>query len=153
MIQNLIFGILFQKIQFRVYSIFILVHTFQWNTSKFFVNFQISEKYPSQKNQQKRSVILQYSFPQKTLLITRTSTQLTLKLKCSGNTAKNRSDFANIPAQILLFGARKNISTAPFLDAQEPAFSKHFIANVFIFLYISVRKVLFQRRSKVLPDE
>ena len=141
MIQNLIFGILFQKIQFRVYSIFILVHTFQWNTSKFFVNFQISEKYPSQKNQQKRSVILQYSFPQKTLLITRTSTQLTLKLKCSGNTAK------------LLFGSRKNISTAPFLDAQEPAFSKHLIANVFIFLFISVRKVLFQRRSKVLPDE
>ena len=111
-------------------------------------NFQIFEKSPSQKNQRKRSLFLQYSFPLKTSLIARTSTHLTLKLICSCDSAKSLSDFANILANMFLFGARKNICTAPFLDVQEPAL----IALVFIFLYISVRKLLFQRRSKVLSD-
>ena len=38
-----------------------------------------------------------------------------------------------------LLGARENICTAPFLDAQELHFRSTLKANVCIFLYISVR--------------
>ena len=47
-----------------------------------------------------------------------------------------------------LVGVKKNICTAPFLDAQEMHSQSTLKANVCIFLYISVRKCLFQRRSK-----
>ena len=66
------------------------------------------------------------------------------------NTVKNFSDFTNFPANIFLFSVRKNICTAPFLDAQELYSSSTLKTNVCLFLYISVRKFLFQRRSKIL---
>ena len=47
------------------------------------------------KKWQKRSHILQYSFAQKFSLILRISTYLTLKIRCSRNTAKNLSDFTS----------------------------------------------------------
>ena len=53
-------------------------------------------------------------------------------------------------ANMFLFGVRKNICTAPFLDAQELHSWSKLKANVYIFLYISLRKCLFQKRSKVL---
>ena len=80
----------------------------------------------------------------------RNSTQLTLKIICSRNIAKNVSDFTNFLANIFLFGVRKNICTAPFLDAQELHSWSTLKANVCIFLYISVRKFLFQILSKIL---
>ena len=46
----------------------------------------------------------------------------------------------------------KIICTVPFLDTQEPHSWRTLKANVCVFLYISVRKFLFQRRSKVLSD-
>ena len=52
--------------------------------------------------------------------------------------------------QMFLFGVRKNIRTAPFLDAQELYSWSTLKANVCIFLYISDRTFLFQRRSKIL---
>ena len=48
---------------------------------------------------------------------------------------------------------QKNICTAPFLDAQELHSSSSLKANVCIFLYIPVRDILFQRRSKILSSE
>ena len=71
---------------------------------------------------------------------------------CSRNTARNLSDFTNFPANMFLFvfGVRKNICSASFLDAQEPHSWSTLKAYVCIFLYISVRKLLFQRRSKIL---
>ena len=142
--ENLISG-------FWAYNVFIFVHTFQWTSSEFIFSFQIFENSPGQK----RTSGKDHSFCKtvslkKTSLILRTSTHLTMK--CSSNTAKNLSDFANFPAHMFLFGVRKNICTAPFLDSQEPHSWSTLIANVFIFLYISVRKFLFQRRSKVLSD-
>ena len=120
MIQNLIFGIPFLKILFRAYNFIIFVHTFQWTSSEFFFNFRFSSrKSQSQQKLEKRSLILQYSFAQKTSLILRTSTHLTLKIICSRNTVKNLSDFTNFPANMFLFGVRKNIWAAPFLDAKE----------------------------------
>ena len=71
------------------------------------------------------------------------------------NTNKTLSDFTNIPENMFLFGVRNNICTAPFLDAQEPHSWSTLKANVCIciFLYISVRKFLFQKRSKILTVE
>ena len=80
----------------------------------------------------------------------RNSTQLTLKIICSRNIAKNVSDFTNFLANIFLFSVRKNICTAPFLDAQELHSWSTLRTNVFVFLYISLTKFLFLRRSKVL---
>ena len=75
---------------------------------------------------------------------------MTLKTICSRDTAKNLSDFTNFPANMFPFGVRKNICSALFLDAQEPHSWSTLKANVCIFLHISVRKCLFQRRSKIL---
>ena len=120
MIQNLIFGIPFLKILFRAYNFIIFVHTFQWTSSEFFFNFRFSSrKSQSQQKLEKRSLILQYSFSQKTLLILQISTHLTSKIICSRNAAKNLCDFTNFPVNMFLFGARKNICTYPFLDGQE----------------------------------
>ena len=94
--------------------------------------------------------LLQYSFAQYTSLILSISTHLTLKTICSRNTSKTLSDFTNFPANIFLFGIRNNICTAPSFDAQEPHSWSTLKVNVCIFLYISVRKFLFQRRSKIL---
>ena len=62
------------------------------------------------------------------------------------------SDFANFPANMFQFSVRKSICAALFLDTQEPHSWSTLKANVCVFLYISVRNFLFQRRSKVLPD-
>ena len=49
------------------------------------------------------------------------------------------SDFAIFPANMFLFAVRKNICTAPFLEAQEPYSWSTLKANVCVFLLISVR--------------
>ena len=106
MIQNLIFVILY-------------FHTFQWTSSVFFILEFVAENLKANKNQRKRSLILQYSFAQKASLILRISTLLKLKIICSQNTVKKLSQFTNFSAKMFLFGVRKNICTAPFPDAQE----------------------------------
>ena len=145
MTQNVIFGILFLKILFWAYNFFIFVQTFQRTSSEFLFNFRFSSR--KSQSQQK-----QHSFARKTLLILRISTHLTLKIICSRNTAKNLSDFKDFPADMFLFGVRENICTAIFLDAQELHFWSTLKANACIFLYISVRKFLFQRRSNILSN-
>ena len=46
--------------------------------------------------------------------------------------------------------SEENICTAPFLDAQELHSWSTWKANAYMFLYISVRKCLFQRRMELL---
>ena len=53
---------------------------------------------------------------------------------------------------MFLFGVRKNILAASFLDAKEQHSWSTLKGNVYIFLYISVREFLFQRHSKILSD-
>ena len=101
------------------------------------ISYFLAESLKANKNQQKRPHILQYSFSQKTSFILQTLTHLTLKIICSLNTAKSLSDFTNFQANIFLFGVRKNICTAPFLDAQELHSWSTLKANVCISLYIS----------------
>ena len=51
---------------------------------------------------------------------------------------------------MFLFGVGKNICTAPFLDTQVLHSKSTLKADVFIYLYISVRNFLFHRHSKTL---
>ena len=81
------------------------------------------------------------------------STSLTLTTNCSRNTAKTLLDFTNFPANMFLFGIRNNICTGSLPDAQKPHSWNTLKLNVCIFLYISVLKFLFQRRSKILSGE
>ena len=141
MIQNVIFGIIFLKILFWAYNFYTFVHTCQWTSSEFFSK-------PTKTNK-KNPLVLQYSFSQNTSFILWTSTHLTLKIVCSDNTAKILSEFTNFSANIFLFNARESICTAPFLDAQELHSWSTLKENVCMFLDISVRKCLFERRSKI----
>ena len=62
------------------------------------------------------------------------------------NTAKKLSQFTNFPANMFLFGVRKKA----FPDSQELLSWSTLKANVCIFLYISLKIFLFQRRRKIL---
>ena len=118
------------------------------------INFRFSNrKSQSQQKLAKKITILKYIFPQKTSLILRIPTNLTLTTNYYSNTAKTLSNFTNFPAKMFLFGVRNNICTASFLDAQEPHSRNTLKENACIFLYISVIKFLFQRRSKILSGE
>ena len=152
MIQNLIFNVFFWKIFFRAYDFFIFVHKFQRTSLLFFLTSDIlAGSLKASKNYRKRSLILQSSFAQQTSLILWNSTHLTLKIISSCNTAKSLSDFINFPANMFLFEVRKNICTPSFLDAQN-CIPEAFWKRMIVYLYISVRKDLFQRRSKILSD-
>ena len=141
MIRYLIFGILF---------IHTFVHTFQCTSSEFFflISDFLAESLKANKLAKKKWLILQYSY--NTHFILQTSTHSTLKTICSRDTAKNLCDFTNFLANMFLFSVRKNICTAPFLEAQELLSWSTLKANVCIFLYISMRKCLLQRCSKIL---
>ena len=64
--------------------------------------------------------------------------------------SQNLSDFTTFWANMCLFGVGKNICTVQFLDAQKPHSWSTLKANVFIFLYISIRSFLLQRYSNIL---
>ena len=99
-----------------------LVYTFLWTLSEFsFILDFLAESLEAIKNQQKRSLILQYSFAQKTSLILRTSTLLPLKIICS-----------------------------PTQPTQELLSWSTLKANACLFLHISLITFLFQRRSKIV---
>ena len=117
MIQNLIFAILFLKISFWAYSI--SPHVPVDIIRVLFIPEFVAENLKANKNQPKRSLILKYSFAQKTSLIFQSSTLLKLKITCSQNTAKKPSELTKFPASMFLFGVRECICTAPFRDAQE----------------------------------
>ena len=68
-------------------------------------------------------------------------------------TLKVLSHFTSFPANMFLVGVRKKICTTPFLEAQELHSPSTLKGNVCIFLYISVRKSLFQRRRKLLSGK
>ena len=74
MIQNLIFVILFLKISFPHVPVDII---------SFFIPEFVAENLKANKNQRKRSLILQNSFAQKTSLILQISTLLKLKITFS----------------------------------------------------------------------
>ena len=130
MIQNLIFGILFLKILFRAYNVFKFVQTFQLRTSEFLFNF----RFHSKQNLAKK--ITHFTIQSRSKILTHF-------------TNLNSLDIENNMLPQHMFFQKKylhcTISWRP-----RTAFLKTLKANVCIFLYISSRKFLFQRRSKVL---
>ena len=76
-----------------------------------------------------------------------TSTHLALKIICSRNEAKIFSDIKNFPADMFLFGVRKNICTAPFLGTQELHSWSTLKANVCIFMYPSKHLLVLKTSS------
>ena len=58
--------------------------------------------------------------------------------------------FTKFSSRYVSVWCQKKNCTAPFSDAQELNFCSTLKANVCIFLYISLRKFLFQRLSKIL---
>ena len=87
-----------------------------WHHQIFFLDFRFSSR-KSQSQQKLVKKITHFTIQFRSTIL-RTATHLTLKIVSSRNTAKSLSDFANFPADMFLFGVRKNICTAPFLDAQ-----------------------------------
>ena len=107
--------------------------------------FQNFKQKVSKPTKNKISLFLKYSS-----LTLQTSIHFTLKIICSCNTVKILSHFTNFGANIFLFAVRKKhlhctICLRPRMYPRN--ISK---ANVWLFLYICVRKFLFQRRSKIL---
>ena len=95
----------------RAYSVFIFLQTFQLTPSEFFfLNFRFSSR-KSQSQQKLAKKITRFTIQFRSTIL-RTSTHLTLKIISS------LSHFTNFPADMFLFGVRKNIWTAPILDAQ-----------------------------------
>ena len=119
------------------------------NDKNFFLNFPFFSR--KSQGQQKLANKITYFriqlFSKNLILWTSTSTSMPLKIICSHNIAKNLFHFTNFLANICRNGA------VPFLEAQELHSRSTFKANVFIFLYISVRNFLFQRSSKILSGE
>ena len=76
-----------------------------------------------------------------------TSTHLALKIICSRHAAKIFSDIKNFPADMFLFGVRKNICTAPFLGTQELHSWSILKANVCIFMYPSKHLLVLKTSS------
>ena len=134
------------KIVFRAYKVFIVVQTFQWTQSEnfFLISKLLAESLRNNKSLQKRSHILQYSFAK--IILNSVDNENNML----PNTAKNLSDFTNFLANMFLCGVKKNICTASFLDTQELHSWSTLKANVCIFLYISLKKILFPRCSDVL---
>ena len=105
-----------------------------------------AESVKANKNYQKISHILQ------------TSANLTLKIICSRNTAKNISGFTNFPVYMLLFGVRKDICTQYFLTPKNCTLevlwkerSVYFFMSLSLYFLISLYffiKFLLQTRSK-----
>ena len=152
MFQNLIFGILFffwkYDFGFGNITFYIRPHV-SVDIARFFCEFFIFQQKFSKAT--KRSLILQYSFAQKTSLILRASTHLILKIICSRNTAKNLSHITHIfqPTFFCLM-SEKIFALHQFFMPKNCIFLKLFKSKC---LYISVylrKKFLFQRRSRIL---
>ena len=148
MIQNLIFGILFLKILFR-HTAFLYSSTRFSGHHDFFLIFRFSSRKPqSQQKLEKNDTQFTIQFRSKNLTHFYKS-QLIWHWKWydpASNTVKNLSDFTQFPTNTSLFHVRKT-----FLDGQELHSWSTWEENVCVSLYISVRKLLFQRRSKIGP--
>ena len=83
-----------------------------------FFNIRFSNR-KSQRQQKLAKKVTNFTihFRSKVSLISRTSTHLTLKIRCSLNTAKALFDFEIFQQTCFCFVPEKNICTASFLDA------------------------------------
>ena len=154
MIQNVIFGILFLKILFWAYNFFIFVEKFPRTSSEFLFNFRFSSR-KSQSQQKLAKKITHFTIQFRSKNLTHFTNLNSLDIENNMLSQHSQKPFwlYKFSANMFLFGVRKNICTAFFIDAQEIHYWSILKANVCIFLYISLRNLLFQRRSKVFSGK
>ena len=142
------------KILYGAYNFYTFVQKFEWTSEFFFFNFRFSDrKSQSQQKLAKKVTYFTIQFHSKNLTRFTNLNSLNIENNMLSQHRQKTSDSRNFPANMFLFGVRKNICTAPFLDAQELDSWSTLKANVWIFMYISIRKLLLQRRSKILFGE
>ena len=116
--KNLIFGILFLKILFWAYKVFIFVQTFHWMSSDFFFNFRFSSR-KSQSQQKLAKKITHFTIEFCSKSLTHVTHLSSLDIENNMLSQHSRKPFwlYKFSASLFLFGVRKNICTPPFLDA------------------------------------
>ena len=140
--KNLIFGILFLKILFRAYKVFIFVQTFHWISSDFFFSFRLSSrKCQSQQKLAKKITYFTVQFCLKNLTHFTTLNSFDIENNMLSQHSQKPLWLYKFLSSMFPFGPRKNICTAPFLDAQELHFWSSLKANACIFLYISLKNL------------
>ena len=92
-------------------NIFIFSTRSSGHQQRVFFDFRFSSrKSQSQQKLAKKSTYFTIQFHSNNLThFTNLTTQLTLKITCSRNTAKNLSHFTDFPANMFLFGVKKKI--------------------------------------------
>ena len=123
----------------------ILVRTFQWTSSEFFLFQNLSQKISEPIKTSKKITHFTIQFRSRNLTHFMNLSSFEIGNNMPPNTAKKLSQFTNFPAKMFLFGVRKYIFTAPFPDGQELLSWSTLKANICIFLYISLKNFLFQR--------
>ena len=93
----------------------------------FFFNFRFcSRKFQSQQKLEKKITHFTVQISSKNFTYFLNFNSLDSENICSRNTAKNLSDFANFPAKLFLFGARKKHLHCTISRRPRTAFLKHF---------------------------
>ena len=109
---------------FRAYNFFIFVHMLQYTSSVFFlISDFAAESFKANKTREITHFTVQISSKNFTYFLNFNS--LDSENICSRNTAKNLSDFANFPAKLFLFGARKKHLHCTISRRPRTAFLKH----------------------------
>ena len=131
--------------------VFIFAQTFQWKSFFFFSLRSSSRNSQSQQNLTKNITHFTIQFLSKSL----TRFMNLSLLEVESNMLPQRIQKPLWPyklssKKVSVWCQQKNICTTSFLDAQELHSWRTLKASVCIFLYISLRKFLFQSRSKFL---
>ena len=142
MIQNLIFVILFLKIFFRAYNL--IPHVPVNIIRVFFIPEIVAENLKTNKNQPKRSLILKYSFAQKTSLILRFSALLKLKITCSQNSQNAFSVYKFSKKHVSVWCQEKHLHCTISWHLRTTLL-KHFKSKC---LYISVHLSFFSKMKQ-----
>ena len=153
MIENLISGILFLKILLRAYDIFIFGQTFQWTLSKFFFNFRFSSrKSQSQQKLAKKITHFTTQFRSKNLFHFTNLNSLETENKMLPELSQKPIWLYKFSSKLVSVWCQKKYLHCTISWRPRTAFFKHFESKCLLFLYISIRRFLFQRRSTVLSD-
>ena len=131
----------FRKCYFGHTTFLYLSRRSSGHCQKFFFNFRFSSrKLESQQNLARKITHFAIQFQSKNHTHLWTSTHLTLKIICYCNTAKTLSDIKNFPADMFLFGDRKNVCTISWYP--RTGFLKYF-ENKCMYISVYLHKKIF----------
>ena len=137
------------------YSLVIVVHTFHWKSSKFFF---LIFRFPRSLQAKLAKMITHFTiqFPAKNLTRCTNLNSLDIEIDTWHMLRQHSQRTFRLckysSRQVSALCQKKTFALHYFLTPKSLHSWSTLIANVFTFLYISVTKLLFQRRSKVLFD-